>query len=88
MKRSTRHALAKELLLVGKLPCLGVLSNISCDFKADGTCYTASYAVQRDNSVTFFVSAKTPPNTWVGFGVSDDQQMVCAWLNIKPTTSM
>ena len=69
----------KELFLVG-LPanCLGVLGSLSCDDEADGTCYTASYAVQPDDSVTFIVSARTPANTWVGLGVSDDRFMVSA----------
>ena len=70
-----------ELLLsfLGTLPanCLGVLGGINCN--ADGSCtYTASYAVQQDDSVTFIVSAWTPANTWVGLAVSDDQFMVSA----------
>ena len=70
----------KESLLVvsGPAPCLGVLGELSCGDAADGMCYTASYAVQQDNSVTFTVSARTPGNTWVGLGVSDDQRMVGA----------
>ena len=60
--------------------CLGVLGSLRCDSIVDpnGTCYTASYAVQRDDSVTFIVSARTPANTWVGLGVSDDRLMVSA----------
>ena len=58
--------------------CLGVLGSLSCDDAADGMCYTASYAVQPDDSVTFTISARTPANTWVGLGVSDDQFMVSA----------
>ena len=72
------HVSVKELLLVGTLPCRGVLGNLSCGDAADGLCYTASYAVQPDDSVTFTVSARTPGNTWVGLGVSDDQFMVSA----------
>ena len=72
------HASVKELFLVVPLPpaCLGVLGELSCDDPNDGTCYTASYAVQRDNSVTFTVSAIIPAIAWVGIGVSDDQFMV------------
>ena len=73
----------KESFLVG-LPanCLGELGGISCDDVADGMCYTASYAVQPDDSVMFIVSATTPANTWVGLGVSNDpiQQRVSAGL--------
>ena len=63
--------------LVAAVPanCFGKLGGINCG--ADGSCnYAASYAVQQDNSVTFFISARTSPNTWVGIGVSDDQMMV------------
>ena len=63
---------------IDTVPCCGVLGNLSCDNATDGTCYTASYAVQPDDSVTFTVSARTPANTWVGLGVSDDQFMVSA----------
>ena len=63
---------------IGTLPCCGVLGNLSCGVAADGTCYTASYAVQPDDSVTFIISARTPDNTWVGLGVSDDRFMVSA----------
>ena len=63
---------------IGTVSCCGVLGNLSCDDEADGTCYTASYAVQPDDSVTFIVSARTPNNTWVALGVSDDQFMVSA----------
>ena len=79
-KFSLIHVSVKELLLVDVPPtCLGVLGELSCDDPdADGTCYTASYAVQPDDSVTFTVSARTPGNTWVGLGVSDDRQMVSA----------
>ena len=75
---SSVHVSVKELLLVVDvpLPCHGTLGSLSCDDVADGTCYTASYAVQPDDSVTFTVSARTPANTWVGLGVSDDQRMV------------
>ena len=82
MKFSSIHVSVKELLLVVSLPpaCLGVLGELSCQDPpgTGGTCYTASYAVQRDDSVTFTVSARTPGNTWVGLGVSDDQFMVSA----------
>ena len=78
MKCSMIHVSVKELLLVADVPasCNGTLGSLSCDNTADGTCYTASYAVQQDDSVTFTVSARTPANTWVGLGVSDDQRMV------------
>ena len=74
------HVPVKELLLVADAPasCNGALGSLSCDNPTDGTCYTASYAVQPDDSVTFTVSARTPANTWVGLGVSDDQMMVSA----------
>ena len=75
------HVSVKELLLVG-LPCRGILGNLSCD--ADGSCnYTASYAVQPDDSVTFIVSARTADNTWVALGVSDDQIMVSAAMCVS-----
>ena len=79
-KFSSIHVSVKELLLVvsGPAPCLGVLGELSCGDAADGTCYIASYAVQRDDSITFTISARTPGNTWVGLGVSDDQMMVSA----------
>ena len=78
MKCSSILISVKELLLVVDVPvpCNGTLGSLSCDDVADGTCYTASYAVQPDDSVTFTVSARTPANTWVGLGVSDDQRMV------------
>ena len=80
MKFSSIHVSEKELLLVvsGPAPSLGVLGELSCGDAAEGTCYIASYAVQQDNSVTFTVSARTPGNTWVGLGVSDDRFMVSA----------
>ena len=80
MKCSSIHVSVKELLLVVDVPvpCNGALGSLSCDDVADGTCYTASYAVQPDDSVTFIVSARTPANTWVGLGVSDDRFMVSA----------
>ena len=73
------YLLSLFFLPVATVPanCPGTLGGIDCD--ANGTCnYSASYAVQQDNSVTFFISARTSPNTWVGFGVSDDQMMVSA----------
>ena len=72
------HAVNDSLLCVDTLPsnCLGVLGSLHCDNATNETCYTASYAVQRDNSVVFLISARTPASTWVGLGVSDDQRMV------------
>ena len=80
MKCSMIHVSVKELLLIVDVPvpCNGALGSLSCDDVADGMCYTASYAVQPDDSVTFTVSATTPAKTWVGLGVSDDRFMVSA----------
>ena len=80
MKCNMIHVSVKELLLVAdvRVSCNGTLGSLSCGNPADGTCYTASYAVQPDGSVTFTVSARTPANTWVSLGVSDDQMMVSA----------
>ena len=78
MKCSMIHVPVKELLLVADVPvpCNGTLGSLSCDNTADETCYTASYAVQQDDSVTFIVSARVAAYMWVGLGVSDDQMMV------------
>ncbi len=59
------------LLLTG---CAGMLGGIGCDASGQSCTYTASYAVQQDDSITFTVSATT--TGWVALGVSDDQLMV------------
>ena len=78
------HISVEVLHLAVTLPanCSGLLGSFNCD--SDGLCaYTASYEVQQDNSITFIVSARTSPFSWVGIGVSDDQRMVSAAMYIS-----
>ena len=56
--------------------CLGQLAAINCDANGESCDYTASFAVQQDDSITITMSAMTGANMWVGIGVSDNQMMV------------
>ena len=53
-----------------------MLGGIGCDGSGQSCTYTASYAVQQDDTITFTVSATTAATNWVAIGVSDDQFMV------------